>query len=47
MPQENHTDTSVLRDIVRGLATVLRKQDFLTYFKKLSLVEQTPEKIVF
>lgn len=42
-----HTDTSPLRDIIKELATVLRKQDFLTYFKKISLLEQTPEKMVF
>lgn len=42
-----NTDPSLLRDIVKELTTTLRKQDFLTYFKKISLLEQTPEKIVF
>ncbi len=42
-----NTDTSLLREIIKELATVLRKQDFLTYFKKISLLEQTPEKITF
>lgn len=42
-----NTDASPLRDIIKELTTVLRKQDFLTYFKKISLLEQTPEKIVF
>lgn len=46
MHQAN-TDPSLLRDIVKELTTTLRKQDFLTYFKKISLLEQTPEKIVF
>lgn len=42
-----NTDTSLLREIIKELATVLRKQDFLTYFKKISLLEQTAEKITF
>ncbi|EKD30095.1 MAG: hypothetical protein ACD_78C00156G0001 [uncultured bacterium (gcode 4)] len=46
MHQANR-DVSLLRDIIKELATTLRKQDFLTYFKKISLLEQTPEKIVF
>lgn len=46
MHQAN-TDTSLLRDVIKELTATLRKQDFLTYFKKISLLEQTPEKIVF
>ncbi|NCP76629.1 hypothetical protein GW830_00580 [bacterium] len=46
MPQEN-IDVSLLREIIKELTTTLRKQDFLTYFKRISLLEQTPEKIVF
>ncbi|MDD2917008.1 MAG: chromosomal replication initiator protein DnaA [Candidatus Gracilibacteria bacterium] len=42
-----NTDTSLLREIIKELATKLRKQDFLTYFKKISLLEQTAEKITF
>ena len=45
--QQANTDFSLLRDIIKELTTTLRKQDFLTYFKKISLLEQTPEKIVF
>ncbi|MDD5376849.1 MAG: chromosomal replication initiator protein DnaA [Candidatus Gracilibacteria bacterium] len=42
-----NTDVSLLRDIIKELTTTLRKQDFLTYFKKISLLEQTSEKIIF
>ena len=42
-----HTDVSLLRDIIKELTTTLRKQDFLTYFKKVSLLEQTTEKMTF
>lgn len=38
---------SVLRDVIRELSLTLRKQDFLTYFKKISLLEKTDDKIVF
>lgn len=34
-------------DIIKELTTTLRKQDFLTYFKKISILEQTPEKLTF
>lgn len=44
---QTNTDTSLLRDVIKELTTTLRKQDFLTYFKKISLLEQTPEKITF
>ncbi|MDD5197848.1 MAG: chromosomal replication initiator protein DnaA [Candidatus Gracilibacteria bacterium] len=44
---QTNTDVSLLRDIIKELATTLRKQDFLTYLKKISLLEQTPEKIIF
>jgi hypothetical protein len=46
MHQEN-VDVSLLRDIIKELTTTIRKQDFLTYFKKISLLEQTSEKITF
>lgn len=44
---ETAVDATLLRDIIKELANTLRKQDFLTYFKRISLLEQTPEKIVF
>lgn len=44
---DQSADVSLLRDIIRELTTTLRKQDILTYFKKISILEQTPEKIVF
>ena len=40
-------DTTLLREIIKELANTLRKQDFLTYFKKISILEQTSEKITF
>ena len=40
-------DVSLLRDIIKELTTTLRKQDFLTYFKKVSLLEQTADKLTF
>ncbi|MDD2891834.1 MAG: chromosomal replication initiator protein DnaA [Candidatus Gracilibacteria bacterium] len=46
MHQEN-TDITLLRDIIKELTTTLRKQDFLTYFKRISLLDHTPEKITF
>lgn len=42
-----NTDVSLLREIIKELANTLRKQDFLTYFKKISLLEQTSEKLTF
>lgn len=44
---QTNVDISLLRDIIKELTTTLRKQDFLTYFKKISLLEQTPEKVGF
>jgi chromosomal replication initiator protein len=41
------TDISLLRQIIEELAKTLRKQDFLTYFKKISILEHTSEKITF
>lgn len=46
MHQAN-TDVSLLREIIKELTTTLRKQDFLTFFTKISLLEQTPEKVIF
>ncbi|OIP52907.1 chromosomal replication initiator protein DnaA [Candidatus Gracilibacteria bacterium CG2_30_37_12] len=42
-----NTNVSLLRDIIKELTTTIRKQDFLTYFKKVSLLEQTAEKMSF
>lgn len=46
MHQAN-TDVSLLKEIIKELTTTLRKQDFLTFFTKISLLEQTPEKVIF
>ena len=45
--QQTNTEITLLREIMKELTTTIRKQDFLTYFKKISLMEQTPEKITF
>ncbi len=41
------SELSVLKDIIKELIGVLRKQDFLTYFKKVSILEHTTDTIVF
>lgn len=41
------SELSVLKDIIKELVGVLRKQDFLTYFKKVSILEHTADTIVF
>lgn len=41
------TELSLLRDIVRELASTMRKQDFLTYLKKISILECNETSIVF
>ncbi len=41
------SEKKLLRDVVATLAASMRKQDFLTYFKKLSIVEHTKDRIVY
>lgn len=36
-----------LKEIVSELVSVVRKQDFLTYFKKLSIVDRSDDRVVF
>jgi chromosomal replication initiator protein len=39
-------EVQTLRNIVRVLATTVRKQDFLTYFKKISFLEETETTLI-
>lgn len=39
-------EVQALRNIVRALATTVRKQDFLTYFKKISFLEEAGTTLV-
>lgn len=41
------TELSLLKDIVREFAATMRKQDFLTYLKKISILECNETSIVF
>ncbi len=44
---DNISEIIILKDIIKDIVNKIRKQDFLTYFKKLSIIKIEKEELIF